>query len=44
MATVNGARAQGRTDCGVIEVGKRADFIVLDLDRPHPPAGSQYGG
>ena len=35
MATVNGARAQGRTDCGVIEAGKRADFIVLDLDRPH---------
>jgi len=35
MATVNGAHAQGRKDCGVIEMGKRADFIILDMDKPH---------
>ena len=35
MATINGARAQGRTDCGVIEEGFRADFVIVDLDRPH---------
>lgn len=35
MATVNGAQAQGRWDCGVIEAGRRADFIILELDRPH---------
>ncbi|MDO4328803.1 MAG: amidohydrolase [Lachnospiraceae bacterium] len=35
MATINGARAQGRLDCGVIKAGNRADFIILELDRPH---------
>lgn len=35
MATVNGAALQGRTDCGEIRVGNKADFIALDLDRPH---------
>ena len=35
MATVNAARAIGRTDTGSIEVGKRADLCVIDLDRPH---------
>ncbi len=33
-ATVNGFLAQGRDDCGVIEVGKRADLIALDTDVP----------
>ncbi|MDR0350710.1 MAG: amidohydrolase [Coriobacteriales bacterium] len=33
-ATINGARSQGRADCGVIEVGRRADLVVLDVDVP----------
>jgi 5-methylthioadenosine/S-adenosylhomocysteine deaminase len=35
MATVNAAKAIGRTDTGAIEVGRRADLCVVDLDRPH---------
>lgn len=34
-ATVNGFRAQGRSDCGVIRVGAKADLIVLNTDVPH---------
>ena len=32
FATINSAVAQGREDCGIIEAGKRADLIVLDLN------------
>lgn len=35
MATLNGAKLQGRTDCGDIAVGKKADIIALSLDKPH---------
>ena len=35
MATVNGARLQGRSNTGVLAVGKKADIIALDLDKPH---------
>lgn len=35
MATVNGAKLQGRTDTGVLAVGKKADVIAVDMDRPH---------
>lgn len=35
MATVNGARAQGRNDCGLIKEGYKADMIVFDLNKPH---------
>ena len=35
MATVNGARNQGREDCGRVEEGFKADLAVLDLDKPH---------
>ena len=35
MATVNGARLQGRDDTGTIEVGKRADIMAIDLSAPH---------
>ena len=35
MATINGARLQGRTDTGVLCVGKKADVVAVDMDRPH---------
>lgn len=34
-ATINGARSQGRGNTGVIEVGKRADLQMLNIDQPH---------
>ncbi|MDR2089924.1 MAG: amidohydrolase [Clostridiales Family XIII bacterium] len=34
-ATVGGAKSQGRTDCGAIRVGAKADLIVLDLSVPN---------
>ena len=34
MATLAGALAQGRPDCGSIAVGNRADLVVLDVDVP----------
>jgi 5-methylthioadenosine/S-adenosylhomocysteine deaminase len=35
MATLNGARGQGRADCGELAVGRKADLIAIDLGRPH---------
>lgn len=35
FATRNGALSQGRNDCGLIDTNMRADFIVIDLDKPH---------
>jgi cytosine/adenosine deaminase-related metal-dependent hydrolase len=36
MATINGAKAMGIGDqVGSLEKGKKADFIVIDMDKPH---------
>ena len=36
MATINGAKAIGRFDeIGSLEPGKKADFIMIDMDKPH---------
>ncbi|SCG83933.1 5-methylthioadenosine/S-adenosylhomocysteine deaminase [Proteiniborus sp. DW1] len=36
MATLNGARALGiEKEVGTLEVGKKADIIMLDLNKPH---------
>lgn len=35
MATVNGAIAQGRADCGLVKVGNKADFVIYDFNKPH---------
>ena len=35
MATVNGARGQGRTDSGELALGKKADIIAVNMDAPH---------
>lgn len=35
LACRNGALSQGRTDCGAIAEGNRADIVVYDLEAPH---------
>lgn len=35
MATVNGAKALGFNDTGLIKEGYKADIILIDLDQPH---------
>ena len=35
MATINGAIALGLNEIGILKAGKRADIIVIDLNRPH---------
>ncbi len=36
MATINGAKALGiDNETGSIRVGKKADIIIIDMDRPH---------
>lgn len=35
MATVNGARVMGLTDCDTLSEGKKADLIMLDLHQPN---------
>ena len=35
MLTQNGAKMQGRPDCGKLAVGARADLVMLDFDKIH---------
>ena len=37
-ATIAGAKGQGRSDCGKLKVGYKADLIVMDITKPnmHP--------
>ena len=35
MATINGYKALHREDCGELAVGKKADIVALDMDKPH---------
>lgn len=35
IATVNGAFSQGRTDCGAIKTGNKADLILLEENTEH---------
>ncbi|NMA93500.1 MAG: amidohydrolase [Clostridiales bacterium] len=35
MATINGAKAMGRPDCGRLEVGARADIVALNMNALH---------
>ena len=35
IASLNGAKAQGRFNSGVIKVGNRADIVIYDFDKPH---------
>lgn len=37
-ATLGGAQAQGRSDCGALKVGNKADLIAIDISGPnmHP--------
>lgn len=35
MATVNGASAQSRPNCGALEIGNRADIVAVNMVAPH---------
>ena len=35
MATLNGAKLQGRPDTGCLKEGNCADIIAIDMDKPH---------
>ncbi len=43
LATRNGAKAQGRDDCGEIRVGNRADLVLIDRNSIHnSPCYDEY--
>jgi len=35
MATINGAKAMGLIDCNYLDIGKKADIIMIDLQQPN---------
>lgn len=35
IVTANGAKAQGRKNCGKLEVGAQADLFIMDLQKAH---------
>lgn len=35
MATLNGAKLQGRNDTGALLPGYKADIVAIDMDKPH---------
>ena len=38
MATINGAKAQGRDDIGILKIGNKADIIMIDFENlAHTP-------
>src|SRR6185503_3185506 len=45
LATIRGARVLGlEEEIGSLQIGKRADVVVMDLRRPHAlPIGDPYG-
>ncbi len=42
MATVNGAKLQGRPETGNLQVGKQADIVAIDFDKPHMIPAMDY--
>jgi len=42
MATVNGAKLQGRDDTGVLQVGKKADIAVISFEKAHMYPAMSY--
>lgn len=42
MATVNGAKLQGRPETGILQVGKQADIVAIDFDKPHMIPAMDY--
>ncbi|MGC8687569.1 MAG: amidohydrolase family protein [Candidatus Micrarchaeia archaeon] len=41
MATINGAKALHRKDLGSIELGKKADLVLLDIEKPNMTPSSE---